>query len=243
MGTSTATTTIGTATTAAPNASRIGEVRPPLVFGAPAKPKRPIAWVAIGAAMVVLGALAGLMLVVGGDKRTPALITSRPLVAGKPVTIEDFRIVRVATVDGVTPIAADSVDGLIGRLPTGPIPTGVIVADAMFSDQVALAAGESVVGAALPPGAVPVAGLHPGDTVDVIITGSNSAASPGQAAIIGRAVVWAIEPLGTGASATGDLWVSLRTPTQTVAAIAQAAQDKSLRLALVGAGVDAGVAG
>jgi hypothetical protein len=61
-------------------------------------------------------------------------------------------------------------------------------------------------------------------------------AVPAAASLIAEGSVWAVEPIGTGTSTAGRVWVSLLVPQAAHAELAQAASEGRLRLGLLGAG-------
>jgi hypothetical protein len=66
-------------------------------------------------------------------------------------------------------------------------------------------------------------------------TGAGTGEAP-PASVVATGSVWSVEPIGTGASASGKTWVSLLVPQSTHAAVAQAAVEGRLRVGLLGAG-------
>ena len=78
-----------------------------------------------------------------------------------------------------------------------------------------------------------------GDRVEVLTvarTATGSTANAAPATVLTAGLVWAVEPIGTSASSSGKVWVSLLVPQATHAEVAQAAADGRLRLGLLGAG-------
>ena len=133
-------------------------------------------------------------------------------------------------------VAATNASALIGRVPRGFVPSGTALNVGMVAPTPQVPAGDSVVGAVLDPGAVPVA-LVTGETVEVLVTvapnaPTSSAASASTAPTeAGTAVVFSVTSMSVGPQA--KTWVSLLAPDQLSATIAQAAQDGQLRLAVV----------
>ena len=97
-------------------------------------------------------------------------------------------------------------------------------------------AGQLVAGVALEAGAAPSSRLAAGDRVEVLAVAptSGGAATDATPVVIAEGSVWSVEPIGTGSSSAGRLWVSLLVPKSVHAAVAQAAADGRLRLGLLG---------
>jgi hypothetical protein len=213
-------------------AARGGELRLDPPTGQARHPK--LSWVALGLAVVLAGALFGAVTLARVADRTPVLALAGPIERGEVLTDAHLRVVHVAS-DEVLPLvpAADR-DRLVGHTATGPLPTGSLITAEQFSDGPQLAEGWSVVGLALQPGEYPLAALRPGDVVEVVRTpnptGARSDGGSGAVVLTGEAEVYALGPLGEGSS---GLMVSLTVPQDTGPAIAAAAAEGRVRLALI----------
>jgi len=205
-----------------------------------AKPRqRRPALVVIGLLFVALAGLAG-ALVYGSLTTTVAVLAAgNDLEPGQTVTATDLRVVELANLGDAATIAVADQAGVIGRVARGPIPAGTLLNDGLFgAPGSAVPPGMAVVGAALEPGAAPGPDLRAGDLVDVLAVAAVTTGleRPGdiQALVIAPATIWSVErPDG---SVGGRIVVSLLVPSDSQTAVAQAAADDRLRLALKGSG-------
>ena len=193
-----------------------------------------------GVLLVLLSALGGVLLFSSNDDRSEVLVAAQDLEPGQPIEQADLRIERVAIDGGIASVAASDASELVGQIPVGRVPAGAVLAPGMFAGDVALAADEMVVGAALDPGEAPLSGLQIGapvellalEPVDAGATSDGTAVTDaGRVAVpLGTGTVWAVEPV-----ATGQLWVSMRVPRDVGLAASQASAADTLRVVLVGA--------
>lgn len=219
-----------------PDGARSGEVS----VASLAKPRqRRPALVIVGLLCVALAALVG-ALVYGSLTTTVAVLAaSNDLEPGQTVTATDLRVVELSNLGDAATIGVADQERVIGRVARGPIPAGTLLNDGLFgAPGTAIPPGMAVVGAALEPGAAPGPDLRAGDLVDVLgVAGPTSGLDrPGEAEaiVIAPATVWSVErPDGT---VGGRLVVSLLVPSDTQTAVAQAAADDRLRLALKASG-------
>lgn len=193
-------------------------------------------WLVAGALLVVVSALGGVLLFSANDDRIEVLVAAAELQPGVPVEPTDLRIARVAVGDGVATVDPDDAGQLAGRQPVGRVPAGTLLSPGMFVDEVALGAGEVVVGAALDPGEAPLSGLQVGSAVELVAIelgeeqGQETAAADDAAVTpIGRGTVWAVEPI-----ATGQLWVSVRLDRDVGLEASLASARDALRIVLIG---------
>jgi hypothetical protein len=195
-------------------------------------------WLVAGALLVVLSALGGVLLFSASDDRVEVLVAAGDLQPGGSVEHADLRIARVAVDAGVATIGPDGAADLIGRQPIGRVPAGTLLSAGMFAEELPLAAGEVVIGAALDPGEAPLSGLQVGAGVELVVLdladpeqGGERIGADASAAItpIGTATIWAVEPI-----ANGQLWVSVRVAREVGLEASLAAAQDALRLVLIG---------
>jgi len=190
----------------------------------------------LGVLVVAACALGAVLLSRSSARRVDVLVAARDLQPGSPIAAGDLRIARVSADTNARFVAATNASALIGRVPRGFVPSGTALNVGMVAPTPQVPAGDSVVGAVLDPGAVPVA-LVTGETVEVLVTvAPNSPTTPGASdsttpTEAGTAVVFSVTSMSVGPQA--KVWVSLLAPNQLSATIAQAAQDGQLRLAVV----------
>jgi hypothetical protein len=164
------------------------------------------------------------------------LVAARDLAPGKVVMAADLRVVELGRSGEVRAIRPDQQDLIVGQAARGPIPAGTVLNTDLFSDrEVVIPDGEVVIGAALPPGALPTAGMAAGDRVNVLrVAEAAGAAGVGVARTLTTGTVWAVEPPATSGGSSA-WWVSLLVPEDAQRDVAQAAADGLLRLSMVGA--------
>lgn len=201
--------------------------------------RRP-SWVLLGTLLVGVSALLGAWVFTATSERMSVMVAARDIEPGEVIHAGDLRVVEMGRTGGLRAIQPSQQDLILGRAARGPVPAGTVLNTDLFAAAgQTIPAGHVVVGAALEPGAAPVAGLRAGDRVDVLGVERTSVAvsDVGEAAVaelLAAGSVWSVEPVGSGA-ATSRLWVSIVVPIEAQGAVAQAAADGLLRLSLVGA--------
>jgi Flp pilus assembly protein CpaB len=186
----------------------------------------------LGVLLIAACGLAAVLLARSGHATVEVVVAARDLQPGQTVTAADLRMTSVSTSTNARFVSAAQLDAVIGQTPRGFVPAGTPLNLGMLAGGAALGPGEDVVGAVLPSGAIPIGGLKPGDTVDVLVVSKSAETPAAPPADVGRAVVYDVVSVSTGTS--DQTWVSLRQPSSLGLAIAQAASDGTLRLALVG---------
>jgi hypothetical protein len=198
--------------------------------------KRRLSWVAVGALLVALAAMLGAYVFNAVDDRLSVMVAARDLAPGQPITAADLRVVEMGRT-GDLAIQSHQQDLIIGQAPRGPIPAGTVLNTGLFvSKDAAIPAGQVVVGGAFAAGAVPTATLGPGDSVVMLVVAPAVGGAPaanGDATVLGRATVWAVEG-AAAADTSSKAWVSLLVEDSLQTAAVQAASDGRLRLTLVG---------
>jgi SAF domain len=194
------------------------------------------AWLLAGVLLVVLCALGGVLLFSSADERTEVLVAVRDLEAGQPISRGDLRIERLAVDGDIGSLSPADADAIVGLLPVGRIPAGTLLARGMLADEVPLAAGEMVFGAALDPGEAPLSGVQVGVPVELLDVpkanpNATEKSAPAEATVIGSGTVWAVEQL-----ASGQLWISMRVPRDIGLTASEASQSDTLRVVLIGGG-------
>jgi Flp pilus assembly protein CpaB len=193
-----------------------------------------------GVGLVALAMLVGAWVFAAQSSTVQVLVAAGDLDAGQVLGAGDVRVVELSRTGGLRAVQPAQQDLLVGRAARGPIPAGTVLNAGLFAEpgQV-VPAGQIVVGVALEPGGSPSSRLAAGDRVEVLAVARTTGAGTGEAppaSVVATGSVWSVEPIGTGASASGKTWVSLLVPQSTHAAVAQAAAEGRLRVGLLGAG-------
>lgn len=214
--------------------------------GASAAPAAPLAlasskrrqptWTVVGVVMIGLAALLGAWWFSAATDTMRVLVAAHDLVPGEVVAADDLRVVEVGRSSELRALSPDQQGLIVGEAARGPIPAGTVLNTDLFSDRDrVIPEGMVVVGAALPPGALPNSSLTAGDRVNVLgvvkTTGTESSEAVGR--MLATGTVWSVDgPASSGGSSAW--WVSLLVPADTEAVVAQAASDGLLRLSIVG---------
>jgi Flp pilus assembly protein CpaB len=200
------------------------------------KHRRP-SWVVAGVVLIGVAALLGAWVFSATASTMRVVVAAHDLEPGTVVGAGDLRVVEMGRTAGLRAVSPAQEGLIVGRAARGPIPAGTVLNSDLFADRDrVIPAGSVVVGAALPPGAIPVDGLAPGDRVNVIgvAKSSGATAETTTATVLTTGTVWSVSaPTSTGGSATW--WVSALVPVASQPAVTQAAADGRLRLTLMGA--------
>ncbi len=205
----------------------------------PAGRRRRFGLAGVGLLFVVVAALGAVWFVESLRQSTPVLVLASDLEAGQVLGPGDLVVAELGT-DGlgqVDFVDAGRQDEVVGLSALGPIPSGVVVSHQMFGEREAVVPeGHTVVGVVLAPGALPAGVVEPGDTVELIAVAppsqvlADGGSGPGPV-VLGRAVVWAVDPPLEFESGTS---LSVVVESSLAGDVAQAAADGRLRLGLVG---------
>jgi hypothetical protein len=199
--------------------------------------KRRLSWVLVGVLLVGLAALLGAYVLTAVDDRLSVMVAARDLAPGEPITAADLRAVEMGKTGGLRAIQSHQQELILGQAPRGPIPEGTVLNTGLFvSKDLAIPAGQVVIGGVFAAGAVPTASLAAGDEVVMLVVAASGPAAPTvatEATILGSARVWAMEGAAEPDS-SGKVWVSLLVAEQLETSSVQAASDGRLRLALAG---------
>ncbi|GAA3745135.1 hypothetical protein HDA32_005148 [Spinactinospora alkalitolerans] len=171
-------------------------------------------WLAAGAGLMVLGALAVVTALGQVDQRSGIVAAARDLPAGHVVGAGDLQVAEIAGGESLAVIPAAQLDVLIGRTVLAPIGEDAPIAEGTLgADADHPGAGEAVVSASLADNRVPES-LRSGAYVSLITTGQGegdgggdsadaeeSAAASGPSEVI-EARVQTVTPPGEGGEET-----------------------------------------
>jgi hypothetical protein len=107
--------------------------------------------------------------------RTAAIVVTRSLTQGQPITSASIGEVDVSVPAGVDYIPVSEASLLVGKHAVAAVPKGALLTLSDLSAAPALAADQAVVGLALKDGTFPSGGLSPGDQVMVVQTAGSGA--------------------------------------------------------------------
>jgi hypothetical protein len=131
--------------------------------------RRPLL-VGLSVVAVCLGALLGAWAYTSATS-AQAVVAVRTLVErGQVIERDDLVTVRIGVDPALQPIPATELEGLVGQRAATDLPAGGLVTRAAVTSSVLPAAGQSVVGVALPASLLPGEPLRPGDRVRIVAT-------------------------------------------------------------------------
>jgi Flp pilus assembly protein CpaB len=134
------------------------------------RPRRRPGLLALGVALVALGALAAAWLVSTSSARIAVLVAARDVPYGTVLTDADLSSVEVAGTSGVAVIPAGERDRVVGRVAATTIVAGSLLAPAQLTAAAPPAPGEVLVGVPLKADRLPAGGLTPGDRILIVET-------------------------------------------------------------------------
>ena len=133
-------------------------------------------WLALGSAALIATCTAGFTSVyLRAGHQVGVLAVARPVAQGATITSDDVVVARLSFSAPLAPIGASDVDEVVGHAAAVALVPGTLLTRADLSTGSPPASGEAVVGVAAKPGQLPAGGVVPGETVDVVLTGSPGA--------------------------------------------------------------------
>lgn len=137
-------------------------------------------WLALGGALMVLGAVAVAAALGQAEDRSGVVAAARDLPAGHVVAEGDLQVVEIAGAEQVAAIPAGRIGGLVGRTVLAPVGRDALITPrAVGGGEDHPEDGEAVVGASLADNQVPAA-LQSGSRVALVITASGGAEQSGE---------------------------------------------------------------
>ncbi|MBX9388489.1 SAF domain-containing protein [Streptomonospora nanhaiensis] len=135
-------------------------------------------WLALGAAFMVVGAVAVAAALGQVDQRSGMVAAARDLPAGHVLTAEDLHVVEIAGAENLAAVPAGQVDDLVGQRVLSPLHADTLIAPhALGSPDDYPEPDEAVVGARLADNQAP-ASLAQGADVAVVITATTQGEPP-----------------------------------------------------------------
>jgi hypothetical protein len=136
---------------------------------APKGRRRPL-MLALGLALVAVGALTSVWLVSSASQRVPVLVLARDVPYGAPITAADLTTTDVSVDPNVATIPASELDTVVASVAATTLSAGSLLSRAELTAAAPPAAGQVLVGVAIPATRMPAGGLAPGDRVLVVDT-------------------------------------------------------------------------
>jgi hypothetical protein len=125
--------------------------------------RRDTPYLVLGLALVVVGALAGMLLVSRSNTRVSVLVLARDVPLGQPVTAADLRVGQVVLDPAVPVVAASDAASVLGRTAAARLRAGRLLAADDVGPAAWPPADQVVVAVAVGPGSFPpelAAGMH-----------------------------------------------------------------------------------
>jgi hypothetical protein len=193
----------------------------------------------LAVALCSLGGLLAAWASARGERPLAVAVLVRDVRKGDVLTAGDVARGQLRSDQPVAALPWERLDELTGRQMVFDAGKGTILSRRMVTKVTQLPAGMVVVGAVLTPGALPLAGIAPGDLVMLVETPTAPDSPP--RVLVDQVEVWTVgavstpSPDGVTASETTQRWVSLLVPEGNASEVAAAAQTNNLRLAARGA--------
>lgn len=197
----------------------------------PDRGRRRLSWVLVGILLIAGSILAYVLVTLAGDERTPILVAGTEIEAGSIIEVSDVVVVQVAAGSGVDFVSRAERDLVVGQRARSAIRAGTPLSPELVVEEDRLAEGQAVVGAVLSAGEYPASAISLGDTVTLLDVGAQG--SDGGAVEIGRATIWAIEPVAD--QSEPRFFISFAIDAELQLGVATAAGQDRLRVSLVDA--------
>lgn len=156
---------------------------------APRSRRRP-ALLALGVALVAVGALVAAWLVSSAGQKTPVLALAHDVPFGTVLSSTDLTVTDVSVDPSVPVVAATDESSVVGMTAATALTAGSLLSRASLTPAGPPTAGQLLVGLAVPANRMPASGLAAGDRILVVDTPSADADPPtGPPATIAATVV------------------------------------------------------
>jgi hypothetical protein len=188
--------------------------------------------------VVVLGGLlaftAGQMLTAHSE----VLAVARDVQVGSTITADDLTTASVTTDPNLSPIPANQLSDVVGKVAQVPLVRGGLLTQAQFGTGSGLTAGELLVALPLKDGQFPARGLTPGQQVLIVATPGTTAATTdaGTAAGKGRLIEATVAEVGQANPTTQVTVIDVRLPEGDGPTVAQLASTGNLAVILLPTG-------
>lgn len=219
------------APTTSPQRSKRADAGPVAGLPKPARQRRPLL-VVFGLVLAVLSAALVAALLNAAAATTLVWATTTDVSRGQVVDIGELVAVEVASSAAGSLVEASvaSRAQLAGQLWAADLPAGHLLSPALVVERVAVAQGRALVGLRLNPGEFPIAGLRPGDLVQVIEAATQLGETP--QVLVDAAVVESVAVLGDQGTAAARL-ITLSIPVESAASVTNAGSAGRASIAVV----------
>jgi hypothetical protein len=166
---------------------------------APPRTRRRTGILAVGVALVALGALGAAYLTQAVGGTVAVVAVARDVAPGEVVQAADLTIADISTDPALSPVPAGQLQSVIGQRAAVALTAGSLLTDAAVTPTVVPTAGRSLVGVALTAAQLPAEPLQSGDRVRIVDTPTTQGEPPTTApATIAGEVASVVGPDDTG---------------------------------------------
>src|SRR5437899_12106200 len=137
---------------------------------APPKGRRRPGLLALGIALIAVGALAAVWLVNSASGRKPVMVVVHDVPYGSVITKGDLGTTQVSVDSTVRTIPASEADSVVGSVAATNLVAGSLLTRGQLTTVAPPGAGQLLVGVAVPATRKPAGALQPGDQVLVVET-------------------------------------------------------------------------
>ncbi|MEU8296078.1 SAF domain-containing protein [Micromonospora sp. NPDC048909] len=127
--------------------------------------------------LIALGGLGAAFAVTSVRATGSYLAVARPVEVGRQLNADDLVPVQVAGGQGLSPVAADRLDEVVGKRAAVSLTPGTLLTMTQLTDDPLLGPGQQQVALGLDLAEVPARELHPGDKVLLVSTPDDNAGS------------------------------------------------------------------
>lgn len=143
------------------------------------------------------------------------LAVDRSVPQGQVLTAADLTVAHISSDSGISTVPVADASEAIGRRAAEPLEPGTLLTQSELVTTFSPPAGQSIVGVSVKEGQLPASGVAPGETVDVILTGTpgdpdSAPASPdatGDLQAAGATATTGGQPTGAGTVLVSDATV------------------------------------
>lgn len=153
------------------------------------KGRRNPSLLALGVALIAVGALAAVWMVNAAGHRTPVVVILRDVPFGSVVTSADVGTADISAGPGVSTIPAAEVDSVVGSVAATNLTAGSLLNRGQLTTTAPPNDGDVLVAVAVPATRMPAGGLQAGERVLVVEAPTNGAAVTGPPSTIPATVV------------------------------------------------------
>lgn len=176
--------------------------------GTPVKRRRRPRMLALGIALLVVGALGAWWITDRLSTTSQVVVAAADVPEGQVITADDLTTSDVNVPSGSAVIAGSELDSLVGQRATTSLQEGALLAPSQISSASVPAEGTAIVGIRVTPGQIPIQNVDPGDAVQVVGTPKAGDDPPsGDAPAVNGTIQAVGEPAGDG-SFVVDILVS-----------------------------------